>query len=121
MRPGAKRLLDQPPTAGTGWCRVLGLDREDRNSLQLAIVDDPDKGARPGGTVQALGQPMVADEVAQLQGFIGHPVARSDERARRFAGKVFAPPLEVQMCTGQARPRLAIVVRLRRAPALMLR
>jgi len=50
--------------------------------------------------MHALGKLMVAHEVANLQGFIGHHVVRRGQRARRFAGAVFAPPLDAQIGAG---------------------
>src|SRR5262249_7223269 len=104
MRPGAERLLDQRAAARTGLGRVLGRHREEYIPMQSGIVAHPDEEARPGRIAEAFGQMVSADEVADLQGFIGNQVARPDKRACRFAGEVFALPLDMQTRMGQALP-----------------
>ena len=44
---------------------------------------------------------MVLDQVANLKMLIGNQVARRDERACLFPGKVFTLPLDLQMRFGK--------------------
>ena len=60
--------------------------------------------------MQACGKAVSADAVANRQVVGGDQVVRRDQRARLFAGKVFALPLPLQMRSRQLLLGFSVVV-----------
>jgi hypothetical protein len=71
-----------------------------RDALHLPIGADPGEEQPPTGITDTLRQPVILDEVGDLQVFVGHQVARLDERPCRLRGKVLTLPtdLEIPFC-----------------------
>ena len=67
-----------------------------------AVGFHPVEELSPCRIMDTLGKFMVLDHIADLKVFIGNQVVRRDERACRFAGKIFTLPLHFQIGFGQA-------------------
>src|SRR5262249_8324644 len=91
-----------PSTLGS--CRG-GAPPRPRPLLPPPIILLPVPEAAPARIRAGLGPPAVLDEVADLQVFQGHQVARRDERVRLRAGEILALPLEVPRGPGQGLSR----------------
>ena len=68
-----------------------------RDTVQLAVIDQPRPELRPGRVADRLGQVVIPDHVAHLQVFKDDQVVRLDQRPRRLNGEVFTLPLHLQM------------------------
>ena len=102
MCSGREGLLDTLSTFRTILARVLWWDGDDWHIMHDAIGFDPGEELSPCGIMDALGQFVVLDQVANLQVFVGNQVVRRDERVRRFAGEIFTLPLHFQIGFRQA-------------------
>ena len=77
----------------------LGWHRDAGDVLLGGVIPHPMQKSSPSHVTDRFGQMTVFHEVANLHVFIGYQVARRDQRLRRFAGKVFTLPLQMQIGT----------------------
>jgi hypothetical protein len=68
--------------------------------MGMRIMLHPPQEACPRRIADALGQMAVLDQIADLQVFVGNPVARRDERACQLPGMVLTLPIDMQLRSG---------------------
>ena len=79
---------------------VAWRDGHDGNTVQPAIVAHPGEEQSPTGIADAFGQPVVLDQVGDLQVFVGQEIARFHQRTRGLDREVFTLPTdsEIPLC-----------------------
>ena len=70
----------------------------DRDIMCCSIVIDPLQEFAPGRIANALREATIAHHITYLQVFVGNEIARCHKRVCLLPGKIFALPLDLQMC-----------------------
>ena len=85
MCPSRERFLDTLPTARTVLACILWWDGDDWHIMHDAVGLDPAEELPPCSIMNALGQFLVLNQIADRKMLVGNQVVRRDERVRRFA------------------------------------
>ncbi len=104
MRARTERLAHPFPTARAILTGVLWGNCYHVDAMHCCIVVHPSQELPPGRVVNTFGECAVLHHVGYLKVFIGNQIARRDERACLFAGKVFTLPLHFQIRFCQVLP-----------------